>query len=185
MVCDIFICLKLGVQCSPTFPHLSKAWAPSVPLEFSRDFSKCLMITKTFTQVRVTKNIKMMVLTSVTQKLMAFICCSFTEAWFLFLTTSRWFAVRLDGICSIFVVITAFGCLFLRDGTVCVIHYWHIGLYEWNDDEDQLFNGFAFTNLQDLNQEQWVWLCLMLWRWRGCSSGASDRARKSRTWWEK
>ncbi|XP_008326492.1 multidrug resistance-associated protein 4 isoform X3 [Cynoglossus semilaevis] len=38
-----------------------------------------------------------------------------SEAWFLFLTTSRWFAVRLDGICSIFVSITAFGCLFLRN----------------------------------------------------------------------
>ncbi|XP_072539979.1 ATP-binding cassette sub-family C member 4 isoform X2 [Salminus brasiliensis] len=37
-----------------------------------------------------------------------------SEAWFLFLTTSRWFAVRLDGICSIFVTITAFGCLLLR-----------------------------------------------------------------------
>ncbi|XP_077946531.1 ATP-binding cassette sub-family C member 4 isoform X4 [Gasterosteus aculeatus] len=37
-------------------------------------------------------------------------------AWFLFLTTSRWFAVRLDGICSIFVTITTFGCLYLRDG---------------------------------------------------------------------
>ncbi|CAJ1079463.1 multidrug resistance-associated protein 4 [Xyrichtys novacula] len=39
-----------------------------------------------------------------------------SEAWFLFLTTSRWFAVRLDGICSIFVTLTAFGCLYLRDG---------------------------------------------------------------------
>ncbi|KAG7502092.1 Multidrug resistance-associated 4 [Solea senegalensis] len=39
-----------------------------------------------------------------------------SEAWFLFLTTSRWFAVRLDGICSLFVTITAFGCLFLRHG---------------------------------------------------------------------
>uniref|UniRef100_A0AAX7U2Q5 Multidrug resistance-associated protein 4 n=1 Tax=Astatotilapia calliptera TaxID=8154 RepID=A0AAX7U2Q5_ASTCA len=39
-----------------------------------------------------------------------------SEAWFLFLTTSRWFAVRLDGICSVFVTITAFGCLYLRDG---------------------------------------------------------------------
>ncbi|XP_030637683.1 ATP-binding cassette sub-family C member 4 [Chanos chanos] len=38
-----------------------------------------------------------------------------SEAWFLFLTTSRWFAVRLDGICSIFVTITAFGCLLLRN----------------------------------------------------------------------
>ncbi|TDH06860.1 hypothetical protein EPR50_G00117660 [Perca flavescens] len=39
-----------------------------------------------------------------------------SEAWFLFLTTSRWLAVRLDGICSIFVTITAFGCLYLGDG---------------------------------------------------------------------
>uniref|UniRef100_A0A3B4ZGW4 Multidrug resistance-associated protein 4-like n=1 Tax=Stegastes partitus TaxID=144197 RepID=A0A3B4ZGW4_9TELE len=39
-----------------------------------------------------------------------------SEAWFLFLTTSRWFAVRLDGICSVFVTITAFGCLYLREG---------------------------------------------------------------------
>lgn len=46
-----------------------------------------------------------------------FSLCLLTEAWFLFLTTSRWFAVRLDGICSIFVSITAFGCLFLRNGT--------------------------------------------------------------------
>ncbi|KAL1021945.1 hypothetical protein UPYG_G00020230 [Umbra pygmaea] len=38
-----------------------------------------------------------------------------SESWFLFLVTSRWFAVRLDGMCSIFVSITAFGCLLLRD----------------------------------------------------------------------
>uniref|UniRef100_A0A4W5MR90 Cystic fibrosis transmembrane conductance regulator n=1 Tax=Hucho hucho TaxID=62062 RepID=A0A4W5MR90_9TELE len=37
------------------------------------------------------------------------------ESWFLFLVTSRWFAVRLDGICAVFVTITAFGCLLLRD----------------------------------------------------------------------
>lgn len=48
--------------------------------------------------------------------------CLLTEAWFLFLTTSRWFAVRLDGICSIFVTITAFGCLYLRDGTVWILY---------------------------------------------------------------
>ncbi|XP_020821464.1 LOW QUALITY PROTEIN: ATP-binding cassette sub-family C member 4 [Phascolarctos cinereus] len=36
-----------------------------------------------------------------------------SEAWFLFLTTSRWFAVRLDAICAIFVVVTAFGSLVL------------------------------------------------------------------------
>ncbi|XP_015272616.1 PREDICTED: multidrug resistance-associated protein 4 [Gekko japonicus] len=36
-----------------------------------------------------------------------------SESWFLFLTTSRWFAVRLDAICAIFVVVVAFGCLLL------------------------------------------------------------------------
>lgn len=69
--------------------------------------------------------------------------CLWTEAWFLFLTTSRWFAVRLDGICSIFVTITAFGCLYLRDGTVWALntcthltHYWcasqYMKLLQWN-----------------------------------------------------
>ncbi|KAF4079997.1 hypothetical protein AMELA_G00165440 [Ameiurus melas] len=38
-----------------------------------------------------------------------------SEACFLFLTTSRWFAVRLDGMCSMFVTITAVGCLILRN----------------------------------------------------------------------
>uniref|UniRef100_A0A670YU83 Multidrug resistance-associated protein 4 n=1 Tax=Pseudonaja textilis TaxID=8673 RepID=A0A670YU83_PSETE len=36
-----------------------------------------------------------------------------SEAWFLFLTTSRWFAVRLDAICAIFVIVMAFGSLLL------------------------------------------------------------------------
>ncbi|XP_023582462.1 ATP-binding cassette sub-family C member 4 isoform X3 [Trichechus manatus latirostris] len=36
-----------------------------------------------------------------------------SEAWFLFLTTSRWFAVRLDAICAIFVISVAFGSLIL------------------------------------------------------------------------
>ncbi|XP_077580290.1 ATP-binding cassette sub-family C member 4-like isoform X1 [Stigmatopora nigra] len=39
-----------------------------------------------------------------------------SEAWFLFLMTSRWFALRLDGICSIFITIATFGCILLRDG---------------------------------------------------------------------
>ncbi|XP_055764706.1 ATP-binding cassette sub-family C member 4-like isoform X2 [Salvelinus fontinalis] len=38
-----------------------------------------------------------------------------SESWFLFLVTSRWFAIRLDGMCAVFVTITAFGCLLLRD----------------------------------------------------------------------
>ncbi|KAM9388323.1 ATP-binding cassette sub-family C member 4 [Phaethornis superciliosus] len=36
-----------------------------------------------------------------------------SEAWFLFLTTSRWFAVRLDAICAIFVIVVTFGSLLL------------------------------------------------------------------------
>ncbi|XP_008297174.1 multidrug resistance-associated protein 4-like [Stegastes partitus] len=39
-----------------------------------------------------------------------------SEAWFLFLMTSRWFALRLDSICSLFITITAFGCILLREG---------------------------------------------------------------------
>uniref|UniRef100_A0A4W4EM85 Cystic fibrosis transmembrane conductance regulator n=1 Tax=Electrophorus electricus TaxID=8005 RepID=A0A4W4EM85_ELEEL len=38
-----------------------------------------------------------------------------SEAWFLFLTTSRWLAVRLDGMCSVFVTIMSFGCLLMRN----------------------------------------------------------------------
>ncbi|XP_038615214.1 multidrug resistance-associated protein 4 isoform X2 [Tachyglossus aculeatus] len=36
-----------------------------------------------------------------------------SEAWFLFLTTSRWFALRLDAICAIFVIVIAFGSVIL------------------------------------------------------------------------
>ncbi|XP_047432400.1 ATP-binding cassette sub-family C member 4-like [Mugil cephalus] len=39
-----------------------------------------------------------------------------SEAWFLFLMTSRWFALNLDSICSMFVTLTTFGCILLRDG---------------------------------------------------------------------
>nr|XP_033806273.1 multidrug resistance-associated protein 4 isoform X3 [Geotrypetes seraphini] len=38
-----------------------------------------------------------------------------SESWFLFLTTSRWFAVRLDAICAIFVVVVAFGAVLLAN----------------------------------------------------------------------
>uniref|UniRef100_A0A3P8TQF5 ATP-binding cassette, sub-family C (CFTR/MRP), member 4 n=1 Tax=Amphiprion percula TaxID=161767 RepID=A0A3P8TQF5_AMPPE len=38
-----------------------------------------------------------------------------SEVWFLFLTTSRWFAVHLDFICAVFVTITTFGCVLLQD----------------------------------------------------------------------
>uniref|UniRef100_A0A3B4WEM6 Multidrug resistance-associated protein 4-like n=1 Tax=Seriola lalandi dorsalis TaxID=1841481 RepID=A0A3B4WEM6_SERLL len=49
-----------------------------------------------------------------------------SEAWFLFLMTSRWFALRLDSICSLFITFTTFGCILLRDGenplNRCEIH---------------------------------------------------------------
>ncbi|KAJ8012698.1 hypothetical protein DPEC_G00045590 [Dallia pectoralis] len=61
-----------------------------------------------------------------------------SEAWFLFLTTSRWFALRLDGICSIFVTITTFGCLLLRDevqagsvGLALSYVVTLIGMFQW------------------------------------------------------
>ncbi|XP_068575447.1 ATP-binding cassette sub-family C member 4-like isoform X2 [Cebidichthys violaceus] len=39
-----------------------------------------------------------------------------SEAWFLFLMTSRWFALHLDSICSILITFSTFGCILLRDG---------------------------------------------------------------------
>ncbi|XP_061700381.1 multidrug resistance-associated protein 4 isoform X1 [Syngnathoides biaculeatus] len=59
-------------------------------------------------------------------------------AWFLFLSTSRWFALRLDGMCSIFVTITTFGCLLLRNqldaGSVGLALSYAItlmGMFQW------------------------------------------------------
>ncbi|XP_042338321.1 ATP-binding cassette sub-family C member 4-like, partial [Plectropomus leopardus] len=61
-----------------------------------------------------------------------------SEAWFLFLTTSRWFAVRLDGICSIFVTVVTFGCLLLRNqmdaGSVGLALSYSVtlmGMFQW------------------------------------------------------
>ncbi|XP_053272848.1 ATP-binding cassette sub-family C member 4 [Pleuronectes platessa] len=61
-----------------------------------------------------------------------------SESWFLFLTISRWFAVRLDGICSIFVIMVLFGCLLLRDqldagsvGLVLTYSVTLIGMFQW------------------------------------------------------
>ncbi|XP_049611466.1 ATP-binding cassette sub-family C member 4 [Syngnathus scovelli] len=61
-----------------------------------------------------------------------------TAAWFLFLTTSRWFAIRLDAMCAIFVTVTTFGCLLLRDqldaGSVGLALSYSItlmGMFQW------------------------------------------------------
>ncbi|XP_041637493.1 multidrug resistance-associated protein 4 [Cheilinus undulatus] len=59
-------------------------------------------------------------------------------AWFLFLTTSRWFALRLDGLCAIFVTITTFGCLLLRNqldagsvGLALTYSVTLMGMFQW------------------------------------------------------
>ncbi|XP_040034735.2 ATP-binding cassette sub-family C member 4 isoform X1 [Gasterosteus aculeatus] len=39
-----------------------------------------------------------------------------SEAWFLFLMTSRWFALHLDAICALLITFSTFGCILLRDG---------------------------------------------------------------------
>ncbi|KAK3096011.1 hypothetical protein FSP39_021917 [Pinctada imbricata] len=38
-----------------------------------------------------------------------------TESWFLFLTTSRWLAVRLDWMCALFVTAVSFCCVLVSD----------------------------------------------------------------------
>ncbi|XP_072332338.1 ATP-binding cassette sub-family C member 4 isoform X2 [Scyliorhinus torazame] len=38
-----------------------------------------------------------------------------SETWFLFLSTSRWLAVRLDALCAIFVSAVAFGCIIIAN----------------------------------------------------------------------
>ncbi|CAL8307591.1 unnamed protein product [Merluccius merluccius] len=61
-----------------------------------------------------------------------------TEAWFLFLTTSRWFAMRLDVMCGIFITITTFGCVLLRDqlgagevGLALTYAITLMGMFQW------------------------------------------------------
>lgn len=61
-----------------------------------------------------------------------------SEAWFLFLTTSRWFAIRLDGICSVFTTCTVFGLLLLRDqmdagfvGLALTYAITLMGMFQW------------------------------------------------------
>uniref|UniRef100_A0A8C5FNE8 Multidrug resistance-associated protein 4-like n=1 Tax=Gadus morhua TaxID=8049 RepID=A0A8C5FNE8_GADMO len=55
-----------------------------------------------------------------------------TEAWFLFLTTSRWFAVRLDGICSTFIAVS-FSAISLPGAVGLVLSYalTLIGMFQW------------------------------------------------------
>nr|XP_014335662.1 PREDICTED: multidrug resistance-associated protein 4 isoform X2 [Bos mutus] len=62
-----------------------------------------------------------------------------SEAWFLFLTTTRWFAVRLDATCAIFVTVVAFGSLFLANtlnagqfGLVLSNALTLMGMFQWS-----------------------------------------------------
>jgi ATP-binding cassette subfamily C (CFTR/MRP) protein 4 len=38
-----------------------------------------------------------------------------TESWFLFLSSSRWLAIRLDWLCAIFVTAVSFCCVFAAE----------------------------------------------------------------------
>lgn len=37
---------------------------------------------------------------------------SHSEAWFMFLCTTRWFAIRLDWLCTLFVIFVSFSVIF-------------------------------------------------------------------------
>uniref|UniRef100_A0A4W3I4P9 Multidrug resistance-associated protein 4 n=1 Tax=Callorhinchus milii TaxID=7868 RepID=A0A4W3I4P9_CALMI len=57
-----------------------------------------------------------------------------SEAWFLFLTTSRWFAVRLDVLCAIFVTTVAFGSILIANRQVGLALSYAItlmGMFQW------------------------------------------------------
>ena len=48
------------------------------------------------------------------------------EAWFLLLTTSRWFAVYLDVTCAIFVTVVAFGALIMVECKYKYEYLWYV-----------------------------------------------------------
>ncbi|XP_013924730.1 PREDICTED: multidrug resistance-associated protein 4 [Thamnophis sirtalis] len=88
-----------------------------------------------------------------------------TEAWFLFLTTSRWFAVRLDAICAIFVIVMAFGSLLLAQtldaGKVGLALSYAItltGMFQWGvrqsaEVENLMISVERVTEYTELEQE--------------------------------
>lgn len=109
--------LQLAVPSSPTCRRLFRDCGRSEPSEPSRGSRSPLTPTRTCTLVSgcFTLRLDQPVLRSLTPERLIFSPRSRAEAWFLFLTTSRWFALRLDAICSVFVTVTTFGCLILRD----------------------------------------------------------------------
>ncbi|XP_058040750.1 ATP-binding cassette sub-family C member 4 [Ahaetulla prasina] len=88
-----------------------------------------------------------------------------TEAWFLFLTTSRWFAVRLDAICAIFVIVMVFGSLLLAQtldaGKVGLALSYAItltGMFQWGvrqsaEVENLMISVERVTEYTELEQE--------------------------------
>lgn len=112
-VCVLLI-LQLEVPSSPTCPRLFRACGPSEHSRQRTGSRKPLMNIKTCTHVR---NFRFYCIIKGLWSLRCnwSIWFALTEAWFLFLTTSRWFALRLDAICSVFVTVTTFACLLLRN----------------------------------------------------------------------
>ncbi|KAK6485739.1 multidrug resistance-associated protein 4-like isoform X1 [Huso huso] len=92
-----------------------------------------------------------------------------SESWFLFLTTSRWFAVRLDGLCTIFVTTVAFGSLLLANeleagdvGLALSYAITLIGMFQWGvrqsaEVENQMTSVERVLDYTELeNEAPWV-----------------------------
>ncbi|MGH0134692.1 UNVERIFIED_CONTAM: hypothetical protein FKN15_036664 [Acipenser sinensis] len=95
-----------------------------------------------------------------------------SESWFLFLTTSRWFAVRLDGLCAIFVTTIAFGSLLLANeleagdvGLALSYAVTLIGMFQWGvrqsaEVENQMTSVERVLDYTELESEApWVTEC--------------------------
>ncbi|MGH0118924.1 UNVERIFIED_CONTAM: hypothetical protein FKN15_054918 [Acipenser sinensis] len=95
-----------------------------------------------------------------------------SESWFLFLTTSRWFAVRLDGLCAIFVTTVAFGSLLLANeleagdvGLALSYAVTLIGMFQWGvrqsaEVENQMTSVERVLDYTELESEApWVTEC--------------------------
>ncbi|KAK1170047.1 multidrug resistance-associated protein 4-like [Acipenser oxyrinchus oxyrinchus] len=95
-----------------------------------------------------------------------------SESWFLFLTTSRWFAVRLDGLCAIFVTTVAFGSLLLANeleagevGLALSYAVTLIGMFQWGvrqsaEVENQMTSVERVLDYTELeNEAPWVTEC--------------------------
>lgn len=105
---------------SPVFSHLSSTLLGLSTIRAFKVQQTFQQMFDEYQDIHSGKNIEIPGINTLCFEVNAFLCylCWLTEAWFLFLTTSRWLAVRVDGICSVFVTATAFACLYFRDGTI-------------------------------------------------------------------